>query len=71
MRLKVLPPDRTSIPLDLPDAISRVLRRTGVPFQIEPNEDQEIIVNLADADEKEHRFAMRILMRAGYDVEVM
>lgn len=72
LRLTVLPPDGKVLASDLVPKLRRVLLRAHIPFEIEEasGDNQCPSISITDPDDDEVEFLIRLLQRAGYDVEI-
>jgi hypothetical protein len=70
LEIQVLPPDGKKLHQDLATALSTILGRLQVPFEIKDNGSGAISVIVLDSTDSECRFILRILQRAGYNAAI-
>jgi len=71
LRLRVLPPEGTTISPDLVHRLRQILTHIEVAFTIDEEAlHQTPTIEVIDTTEDEGRFIIRMLQRAGYNIEI-
>jgi hypothetical protein len=70
LKLRILAPNGYDLHIDLVDRLRHTLTGIEVPFTIEPDPEGPM-VEIRETSDAEARFVVRILQRAGYDIELL